>query len=150
MLGKKGKLTDEEYEQMKTHPTIGANILSEIRQMTDVVPGVLCHHERYDGEGYPRGLTGDAIPLAGKIVMIADSFDAMTSRRTYREALGLEEAINEIKKGLGGQFDPEIGSIFLNSDIDKLWELIQNGGTDDLYSDNFSDYGTIAVGALLR
>ncbi len=150
VLGKKGKLTDEEYEQMKTHPTIGANILSEIRQMTDVVPGVLCHHERYDGEGYPRGLTGDAIPLAGKIVMIADSFDAMTSRRTYREALGLEEAINEIKKGLGGQFDPEIGSIFLNSDIDKLWELIQNGGTDDLYSDNFSDYGTIAVGALLR
>jgi putative nucleotidyltransferase with HDIG domain len=150
VLSKKGKLTEEEYNQIKTHPAIGAGILSEIRQMNDIVPAVLYHHERYDGKGYPKGLSGDQIPLCGKIVMIADSFDAMTSKRTYREALSVEDAISEIKNGLGIQFDPEIGSLFINSDIEKLWGIIQNGGTDDLYSENFSDYGTVAVGALLR
>jgi len=150
VLGKQGKLTEAEYEQMKAHPAIGAGILSEIRQMVDVVPGVLCHHEWYNGKGYPRGLGGDDIPLAGKIVMIADSFDAMTSKRTYREALGVEAAIREIEKGLGGQFDPEIGSIFINSDVDKLWEILQGGRIENYSSDNFSEYGTIAIGALLR
>jgi HD-GYP domain-containing protein (c-di-GMP phosphodiesterase class II) len=150
VLGKQGKLTDEEYDLVKTHPSIGAGILSEISQMTDIVPAVLYHHERYDGKGYPKGISGDLIPVAGKIVMIADSFDAMTSKRTYREALSVEDAINEIQKGLGTQFDPEIGSIFLNSDINKLWDIMQNGRSDELYSDNFNDYGTVAVGALLR
>ena len=150
VLRKPGQLTDEEFEQIKSHPSIGAGILSEIRQMSEIVPGVLCHHERYDGTGYPRGISGDDIPLAGKIVMIADTFDAMTSKRTYRNALALETAISEIEKGLGTQFDPEVGSIFINSDIEKLWEIIQTGKTDDLYSDNFNDYGTVAVGALLR
>jgi putative nucleotidyltransferase with HDIG domain len=150
VLGKQGKLTAEEYDMIKTHPSIGAGILSEISQMTDVVPAVLYHHERYDGKGYPKGISGDLIPVSGKIVMIADSFDAMTSKRTYREALSVEEAISEIQKGLGAQFDPEIGSIFLNSDINKLWDIMQNGRSDELYSDNFNDYGTVAVGALLR
>jgi len=150
VLGKDGKLTDEEYDIMKTHSSIGAGILSEISQMTDVIPGVLCHHERYDGKGYPKGLAGDDIPIAGKIVMIADSFDAMTSRRTYRKALDVEAAIKEIEKELGKQFDPEIGSMFINSDINKLWEIIQNGRVDELYSDSLSDYGTVAVGALLQ
>jgi HD-GYP domain-containing protein (c-di-GMP phosphodiesterase class II) len=150
VLGKQGKLTEAEYDQMKAHPAIGAGILSEICQMVDVVPGVLCHHEWYDGKGYPRGLAGDDIPLAGKIVMIADSFDAMTSKRTYREALGVEAAISEIEKGLGGQFDPEIGSIFINSDINKLWEILQGGRVENYSSDSFSEYGTIAIGALLR
>lgn len=150
VLGKKGKLTESEYEQIKTHPSIGAGILSEIRQMADIVPGVLCHHERYDGKGYPKGLCGEEIPLVGKIVMIADTFDAMTSKRTYRDALSVETTIAEIEKGLGGQFDPEMGSIFLNSDIDKLWEIIQEGNVESYYSDDAGDYGTIAVGALLR
>jgi HD-GYP domain-containing protein (c-di-GMP phosphodiesterase class II) len=150
VLGKQGKLTDAEYDQMKAHPAIGAGILSEIRQMVDVVPGVLCHHEWYNGKGYPKGLAGDDIPLAGKIVMIADSFDAMTSKRTYRDALGVDSAISEIEKGLGGQFDPEIGSIFINSDINKLWEIMQGGKVESYSSDNFSEYGTIAIGALLR
>ncbi|MDD5134191.1 MAG: HD domain-containing protein [Phycisphaerae bacterium] len=150
VLGKKGKLTEEEYDQIKTHPTIGAGILSEIRQMVDVVPGVLYHHERYDGTGYPKGLSGEDIPLAGKIVMIADAFDAMTSKRTYREALDIDTAIAEIENGIGGQFDPEIGSIFLNSNISKLWEIIQDGKLESYYTDGVSDYGTVAVGALLR
>lgn len=150
VLGKKGKLTDDEYEQIKTHPSIGAGILSEIRQMADIVPGVLCHHERHDGKGYPKGICGEDIPLVGKIVMIADTFDAMTSKRTYREAMSVEAAVAEIEKGLGGQFDPEIGSIFLNSDIDKLWEIIQEGNVESYYADDAGDYGTIAVGALLR
>jgi HD-GYP domain-containing protein (c-di-GMP phosphodiesterase class II) len=150
VLGKKGKLTEEEYNEIKTHPTIGAGILSEIRQMVDVVPGVLYHHERYDGAGYPKGLSGDDIPLAGRIVMIADAFDAMTSKRTYREALDMSTAIAEIKNGIGGQFDPETGSIFLNSDINKLWGIIQDGKVESYYTDGVSDYGTVAVGALLR
>lgn len=150
VLGKKGELTEDEYDQIKTHPSIGAGILSEIRQMVDIVPGVLYHHERHDGKGYPKGLCGEDIPLVGKIVMIADTFDAMTSKRTYREALSVETTIAEIEKGLGGQFDPKIGSIFLNSDIDKLWEIIQNENVENYYADDAGDYGTIAVGALLR
>jgi HD-GYP domain-containing protein (c-di-GMP phosphodiesterase class II) len=150
VLRKEGGLTDTEYEQMKVHPTLGAGILSEIRQMADVIPGILCHHEWYNGQGYPRGLAGDDIPLAGKIVMIADAFDAMTSKRTYRGALKVTDAIDEIKKSLGVQFDPEIGSIFINSDIRKLWEIIQGDNVENYSSNSFSDYGTVAVGALLR
>lgn len=150
VLGKQGELTDAEYGQMKTHPAIGAGILSEIRQMANVVPGVLYHHEWYDGKGYPSGLAGDDIPLAGKIVMIADAFDAMISKRTYREALKLEATISEIEKGLGNQFDPEIGSIFINSDINKLYEILQGGRVENYSSDSFSEYGTVAIGALLK
>ncbi|MCD4831229.1 MAG: HD domain-containing protein [Anaerohalosphaeraceae bacterium] len=150
VLGKDGKLTKEEYDQIKEHPAIGAGILSDIKQMGDVVPGVLSHHERFDGKGYPNGLSGEYIPLAGKIVMVADTFDAMTSRRTYRNAMGVQEAIDEIRAGLGGQFDPEIGKLFIESDVEKLWEILQTGRMEDYYSDNFNDYGTVAVGALLR
>jgi putative two-component system response regulator len=152
VLRKQGKLTDAEYEQMKTHPVIGAGILSEIQQMADIVPGVLCHHEWHNGRGYPKGLMSDDIPLAGKIVMIADSFDSMTSKRTYRDALSLEDAISEIERGLGSQFDPKIGSIFINSDINKLWEILQGGEVEDenYFGDSSGEYGTIAIGALLK
>ncbi len=150
VLGKEGKLTEREYAQIKTHPVIGAGILSDIKQMGDVVPGVLCHHERVDGKGYPNGISDEHIPLAGKIVMVADTFDAMTSRRTYRNAMTIQDAINEIRNGLGEQFDREIGNIFIESNIEKLWEILQAGKTENYYSDNFNDYGTAAVGALLR
>ncbi len=149
VLRKPGKLTEEEYEEMKKHPAIGAGIISEIHQMEDIVPGILHHHERFDGKGYPKGLAGNNIPLAGKIVMIADSFDAMTSHRTYRKALSLEEAIVEIEKNLGKQFDPVVGGIFLQSNINKLWDILQTGQNSDIYSDNIKDYGTFAIGALL-
>ena len=150
VLTKKGKLTEAEYDQMKTHPSIGAGILGGIRQMADIVPGVLCHHERVDGAGYPNGLKGDNIPLIGKIVMIADSFDAMTSRRTYRSAMDMQSAIDEIENSLGTQMDEKIGKIFLSSDIEKLWQILQEENLEKYYSNSFSKYGTVAVGVLLR
>jgi len=153
VLRKKGKLTDQEFECIRKHPLIGAGILREIKQMHDIVPGVLCHHERIDGEGYPGGLVGEQIPLIGKIVGLADGFDAMTSKRTYRSARTLEQALEEIKEGLGTQFDEKVGRVFLDSDVYQLWDVIIRNGPDfiGIYgSSNFSEYGIAAVGTLIR
>lgn len=150
VLRKQGKLTDEERGIIMAHPRIGASILSEIAQMQVIVPGVLHHHERFDGKGYPQGLAGDAIPLSGRIIALADTFDAMTSKRVYRDALSLKRAVAEIAKVSGTQFDPEIVKVFLDSDIDKLWSIIQDGFIESWDYSNFAEYGTVAVGALLR
>jgi len=150
VLRKKGKLTEEERARIKSHPQIGASILSEIKQMKDIVPGVLCHHERVDGKGYPKGITGDQIPLIGKIISLADAFDAMTSRRVYREALSIKRALAEIEKATGTQFDEEVARVFLQSDIRKLWNIIQDGFIESWDYSNFSEYGTVAVGTLIR
>jgi HD-GYP domain-containing protein (c-di-GMP phosphodiesterase class II) len=150
VLRKSGKLTPEERECIQRHPSIGASILGGIKQMRDIVPGVLCHHERIDGQGYPNALHGDEIPLTGKIVGLADSFDAMTSRRTYRDAMSVEHALEEIRNGLGTQFDQEIGEVFLKSDVYYLWSLIQDGERQSYDTADFADYGTEAVGTLLR
>ena len=93
VLRKTGPLTDEESECIKKHPVIGAGILRGIKQMGDIVPGVLYNHESVDGSGYPSGLQGDDIPIIGKIVGLADSFDAMTSKRSYRAARSIEQAV---------------------------------------------------------
>jgi HD-GYP domain-containing protein (c-di-GMP phosphodiesterase class II) len=150
VLRKNGKLNPEERACICRHPGIGAGILRGIKQMRDIVPGVLCHHERIDGRGYPGGLTGDEIPLTGKIVGLADSFDAMTSRRTYRDAMSVEHALDEIRKGLGTQFDAKIGTIFLESDVGRLWEILQEDGLACYDVAHFADYGTEAIGTLLR
>ncbi len=150
VLCKKGKLTEDELARIKAHPQIGASILSEIKQMKEIVPGVLCHHERIDGKGYPKGLKGDRIPLIGKIISLADAFDAMTSRRVYREALSIKAALIEIEKGIGSQFDEEIATVFLNSDIKKLWNIIQDGFIERWDYSNFSEYGSVAVGTLIK
>lgn len=150
VLRKNGKLTPEERACICRHPSIGASILRGIKQMRDIVPGVLCHHERVDGKGYPDGLTGEEIPLTGKIVQLADSFDAMTSKRTYRDAMSVEHALEEIRKGLGTQFDEQIGKLFLDSDVYHLWNIIQEGGQESYDTARFADYGTDAVGTLLR
>jgi len=150
VLRKNGKLTPEERACVCRHPSIGASILRGIKQMRDIVPGVQSHHERVDGKGYPDGLKGDEISLTGKIVQLADSFDAMTSRRTYRDAMSVEHAVEEIRKGLGTQFDEKIGRLFLESDIARLWDMIQEGGPESYDSSRFADYGTDAVGTLLR
>jgi HD-GYP domain-containing protein (c-di-GMP phosphodiesterase class II) len=153
VLRKKGKLTDEEFDCIKKHPSIGAGILRDIKQMRDIVPGVLCHHERLDGRGYPNGLVGDQMPLIGKIVGLADSFDAMTSKRIYRDAMTVDKALEQIREGLGTQFDGKVGLVFLNSDVHRLWEIMQGGpasvGTyeDDRFA---AEYGAAAVGALIR
>lgn len=152
VLRKRGKLTNEEFDCIKKHPSIGAGILREIKQMRDIVPGVLCHHERLDGRGYPNGLVGDQVPLIGKIIGLADSFDAMTSKRIYREAMTVEQALAEIEKGLGTQFDEKVGGLFLKSDVYRLWEILQGGpGLSGPYeNEDFADYGAAAVGTLIR
>jgi len=150
VLRKKGKLTEQEFNRIKQHPSIGAGILHEIKQMRDIVPGVLSHHERIDGKGYPDGLMGDQIPLTGKIVGLADCFDAMTSKRTYRDAMTLEQALAEIEKGLGTQFDEKVGRVFLDSDVERLWDIIQNGFSEIYRSSDYVEYGAAAVGTLIR
>jgi len=150
VLRKKGKLTEEEFNRIKQHPSIGAGILHEIKQMRDIVPGVLSHHERVDGRGYPDGLIGEQIPLTGKIVGLADSFDAMTSKRTYRDAMTVEQALAEIEKGLGTQFDEKVGRVFLDSDVQQLWHITQDGFSEIYRSSDSVEYGAAAVGTLIR
>ena len=123
VLKKPGKLTPEEFEQMKQHPEIGAHILRDVQQLEKIIPGVLHHHERWDGKGYPRKLAGSDIPLAGRILCLADCFDAMTSNRTYRPALPFDVALREIKNGAGTQFDPELAEVFLRIGEARLLEL---------------------------
>ncbi|WP_051533315.1 HD domain-containing phosphohydrolase [Anaerovibrio sp. RM50] len=113
IINKTGPLTDEEFEIVKTHPVIGGDILKTITSVEDIYNGAMFHHEHYDGSGYPRGLLGKNIPEMARVINVADSYDAMTSRRSYRDMLTQEGVRGEIEKGLGTQFDPIIGSIML-------------------------------------
>lgn len=114
ILLKPGKLTDDEYSEIKNHPSIGVHILSNATLFEDIIPIVKHHHERYDGFGYPGKLAGDNIPYLARIAAVADTFDAMTSRRTYRNALDLQIVIDEIEKNRRTQFDPQIADVFLD------------------------------------
>ena len=114
ILLKNGKLTDEEYSKMKKHPTIGKDILSNSELFEDILPIVMYHHERFDGKGYPYGLSDNNIPLLARIVSVADAFDAMTSRRSYRDELNLSYVKNELKSNSGTQFDPIITKTLLD------------------------------------
>ena len=117
-LFKPDRLTEEEFEQIKQHPVIGARILSGIRQLrVGAVLGIRTHHERIDGRGYPEGLKGDQIPMEGRIIGLADCFDAMTSDRRYRRAMSMEAAIEEIRRCSGTQFDPAVAESFLSLDL---------------------------------
>ncbi|SFC91761.1 HAMP domain-containing protein [Bacillus sp. OV322] len=116
VLLKDGKLTDEEFKQIKQHPVLGEKILKEIKpaeSMAPLLPGVRSHHERYDGRGYPDGLTGVGIPLMGRIIAIADAFDAMTSDRPYRKGMPEEKALSILAGGKGTQWDPELTTLFI-------------------------------------
>jgi hypothetical protein len=113
ILLKPGKLTPEEYEEMKKHPIIGHQILAPVKYLGPVAQMVLYHQEWYDGRGYPEGLKGEEIPLGARIVAALDAWDAMTSDRPYRKALGREIAIKELQKGSGTQFDPKVVDTFL-------------------------------------
>ena len=114
ILNKPGKLNNEEWENIKRHPEIGYRILSSSPEYISIAEDILYHHERYDGKGYPRGLKGKEIPIRARIITIADSFDAMVSDRPYRKALSKNEALEEIKRCAGSQFDPDIANIFIN------------------------------------
>ena len=113
ILLKTDKLTDDEYSEIKNHPAIGAHILSNASIFADIIPIVKHHHERYDGKGYPARLAGEDIPYLARIVAVADTFDAMTSRRSYRQALDFDYTMNEIERCKGTQFDPAIADVFL-------------------------------------
>ncbi len=126
ILQKESKLTDDEYSEIKNHPSIGAHILSTATIFKDIIPIVKHHHERYDGRGYPSQLKGEEIPYLARITAIADSFDAMTSKRTYRDSLPLETVISEFKRCKGTQFDPELTDVFLDileNHFDKIKEI---------------------------
>jgi HD-GYP domain-containing protein (c-di-GMP phosphodiesterase class II) len=112
VLHKHGRLTDEEFALMKKHPATGADILSKFPEYKQGRELVLSHHERIDGRGYPRGLMGEAIPLGARIIAIADSWDAMTSDRPYREALDQHVAMAELVRGRGTQWDSAVVTAF--------------------------------------
>lgn len=117
-LRKPGRLTNEEYEAIRKHPGIGAKILGGIRQLDDVIGGILCHHERLDGRGYPQGLAGEKVPQDARIIGLADCFDAMTSDRIYRKALPLAMVVEEIRRCAGTQFDRDAAEKFLALDLE--------------------------------
>ena len=126
IINKPGRLTDEEFEEMKKHPVIGSEILSEISEIPDLGVGARWHHERYGGNGYPDNITGDDISEVARIIAVADSYDAMTSNRSYRSCLAQNIVRDEIKNGMGKQFDPRFAQIMLQIiDEDTGYELHQ-------------------------
>ncbi|MFR8116421.1 MAG: HD domain-containing phosphohydrolase [Clostridia bacterium] len=126
ILLKESKLSDEEYSQIKNHPMIGVHMLGDAAIFTDILPIVKHHHERYDGRGYPSQLVGDDIPYVARIAAVADTFDAMTSKRSYRDSLPIDVVRAEIERCSGSQFDPNIAKVFLdimNNDFDLIREI---------------------------
>ena len=124
IINKAGKLTEEEYELIKNHPNIGADILSSITEMPGISFGAHWHHERFDGKGYPDGLAGEDIPEVARIICVADAYDTMTSKRVYRDILPQKVARDEILKGRGTQFDPVIADYMLEMiDEDTEYQL---------------------------
>lgn len=113
IINKPSRLTDEEYAMIKSHPVTGSNILKEVTEIPDIAIGAKYHHERYDGKGYPDGLSGTDIPELARIIGVADAYDAMTSKRSYRDVLAQDIVREEIIKGKGTQFDPEIAEVML-------------------------------------
>lgn len=113
ILCKNGHLTDEEFQIMKSHPARGEKIVFNIKKLQVIAEWVKSHHEKYDGKGYPDGLKGEEIPLAGRIIALADTYDAMTSTRPYRNALSHDTAISEISRCSGTQFDPNLAELFI-------------------------------------
>jgi diguanylate cyclase (GGDEF)-like protein/putative nucleotidyltransferase with HDIG domain len=114
VLNKRGKLNKEDWEAIKSHPRLGANIVGNIPNLVPCVSSILYHHERWDGSGYPEGLKGEEIPIEARILAIADSFEAMTSARPYRPALSPEEVVKELRQGAGLQFDPKLVQTFIS------------------------------------
>jgi HD-GYP domain-containing protein (c-di-GMP phosphodiesterase class II) len=114
LLRKSGPLTLAELAEIRMHPTAGAELVLPLRGGRDALPYVLCHHERWDGKGYPSGLHGHAIPVEARLLAVADAFDAMTSPRPYRHVLTAERALLELSSCAGTQFDPELTELFVD------------------------------------
>jgi putative nucleotidyltransferase with HDIG domain len=126
ILRKPERLTEEEFTVIKAHPVVGDRILKPLRFLAREACAVRHHHERYDGSGYPDGLVGDNIPLVARIVTVADVFDAVTSNRPYRTALPVEAARQEIMRGRGTHFDPQVADAFLLVPVERLVEITRH------------------------
>jgi HD-GYP domain-containing protein (c-di-GMP phosphodiesterase class II) len=127
VLNKPGPLTADEILAVRAHPEIGARMVALDRALRPALPGVLYHHERWDGEGYPTGRAGFQIPLEARILAVVDSYDAMTSDRPYRLAMPVDEAAEEVDRCAGSQFDPDVATAFL-----AAWEAGAFGVTTAL------------------
>ncbi len=120
ILNKPGRLTEGEFQSIQDHPTKGYNILAPIEQLSGALPGILHHHERYDGKGYPHGLKAEEIPLAARIIAVADTFDAITSTRAYRPEKSFQEALEIIQEVSGSQLDPELVKLFTRLVVEDM------------------------------
>jgi HD-GYP domain-containing protein (c-di-GMP phosphodiesterase class II) len=129
VLCKAARLTDDEFNLVKEHPAIGNRILCGIPALKDVLPGVMHHHERWDGRGYPAGLKGDQIPLFARLIGIADTFDAMSSSRSYRAAMPRDKVLEEIRRCAGTQFDPELVGPFLKINLDEYDRMLSGAAS---------------------
>ena len=137
ILQKPGKLSNEEYQVIKEHPDIGAQILSSISESPYLSIGARSHHERYDGKGYPQGLKGNDIPEIARIIAVADAYDAMTSSRSYRETIPQQVVREEFVKGLGTQFDPVFGKIMIHLiDLDEEYQMKEKEEVKELAGKN--------------
>ena len=127
ILTKTSRLTNDEYTIMKSHVENAIAMIRHLPSLDYVIPIAISHHERYDGKGYPRGLSGEDIPVGGRCLGLADAFDAIVSKRPYKEPVSISEALKEIERNLGTQFDPVIGRTFIH--------LIENGSINtDFYN----------------
>jgi response regulator RpfG family c-di-GMP phosphodiesterase len=126
-LNKPGKLTQDEYEVFKKHPGFGHDILEPIKFLHPLIPGVHLHHERWDGRGYPLGLKANGVPIMARIIAVADTYDAMTSDRAYRQALPHDVAVGEIERCSGSQFDPDVAGPFIQW-LDQFREELRASG----------------------
>jgi len=113
VINKPGKLTDAEFELIKKHPVVGSGILESIKERPKLATGARWHHERYGGGGYPDGIAGEKIPEEARIIAVADAYDAMTSRRSYRDVMSQDKVRSEIERGMGTQFDPRFAKLML-------------------------------------
>ncbi|MCK4510274.1 response regulator [bacterium] len=155
VLNKPGKLDEEEWDLIQQHPVVAGRILGPIPELSDVIDIIVHHHERYDGTGYPDGLEGSSIPLGARILAVADTYDALTSRRPYRDPLALEEAHRILEEAAGTYLDPVIATAFLNLKrgvkAEPLQDLVELGGGVVQESDDVQDakYGKSGMSGVL-
>lgn len=139
VLCKPGKLDDAEFGWIKKHPEIGNRILADIPDLADILPGVMHHHERYDGRGYPHGLSGANIPPMARIIAVADTFDALSSTRSYRTARTRDFVLSEINRSAGGQLDPAFAALALELDLRPYDVLLaQHAAAEPVFSSDAS------------
>jgi len=115
ILSKPGALDELEWTEIRKHPEVGYRIALTIPELQNIAGYILCHHERWDGKGYPQGLIGEEIPYISRLISVIDAFDAMTEDRPYKKAISMEDAKNEILKNAGTQFDPAVAKVFVES-----------------------------------